>query len=191
MASRNGITNIEIEKFFDDETNEALKRNFMGVYSSDSITKYINFYDIIKEKRAKYPFTIFNADRENKPGTHWWSFLDIHPKKDLLLFDSFGFTGFKQFIVDNDKNIIDKMLFNLEKFNKKDTKINLVSLTFSIKFYKKKEKSLHNLTYTAKGFFHVLSEFGKLKKKNENYFVGWSTPGVHNRHMWNILIIFL
>ena len=53
MASGNGVTNIEIEKFFDDETNEDLKRNFMGVYSSDSITKYINFYDIIKEKRAK------------------------------------------------------------------------------------------------------------------------------------------
>ena len=43
MASGNGITNIEIEKLFDDEMNEDLKRNFMGVYSSDSITKYINF----------------------------------------------------------------------------------------------------------------------------------------------------
>ena len=58
-------------------------------------------------------------------------------KKDLLLFNSFGFVGFKQFIVDNDKDIIDKMLFNLEKFNKKDTKINLVSLTFSIESYQK------------------------------------------------------
>ena len=27
MASENGITNIEIEKYFDDETNEGLKRN--------------------------------------------------------------------------------------------------------------------------------------------------------------------
>ena len=53
----------------------------MGVYSSDSITKYINFCDIIKEKRAKYQFTIFNTDRENKPETHWWSFLDIYQKK--------------------------------------------------------------------------------------------------------------
>ena len=53
----------------------------MGVYSSDSIIKYINFYDIIKEKRGKYPFAIFNSDRENKPGTHWWSFLDIYQKK--------------------------------------------------------------------------------------------------------------
>ena len=97
---------------------------------------------MIKEKRAKYPFEIFSAKRENKLGTHWWSFLDIHPKKNLLLFDSFGVTDFKQFIVDNDKNIIDKMLVNLEKFNKKDTKINLLSLTFSMESYKKiKEKS--------------------------------------------------
>ena len=43
----------------------------MGVSSSDSITKHINFYDTIKEKRAKHPFAIFNTNRENKPGTHW------------------------------------------------------------------------------------------------------------------------
>ena len=41
-------------------------------------------------------------------------------KTDLLLFDSFGFAGFKQFIVDNDMNIIDKLLFNLKKFNKRN-----------------------------------------------------------------------
>ena len=35
MASGNGITNTEIENFFDDEMNEDLKRNFMGVYSLD------------------------------------------------------------------------------------------------------------------------------------------------------------
>ena len=95
-----------------------------------------------------------------------------------MLFDSFEFVGFKQFIVDNDKNIIDKMLFSLEEFNKKDVKINFVSLTFSIESYKKiKEKSLDNLTDAAKDFFHLLSEFGKLKKqktkkRNENYFAG-------------------
>ena len=91
---------------------------------------------MIKEKRAKYLLAVFNTDRKNKPGTHWWSFLDIYPKKDLLLFDSFGFTGFKQFIVDNDENIIDKMLFNFKKINKKDIKTNLVSLTFFIESFK-------------------------------------------------------
>ena len=60
------------------------------------------------------------------------------------------------------------MLFNLEKFNKKDAKVNLGSLTFSIKSYEKiKEKSLDNLTNTAKYFFHLLSEFGKMKKQKK------------------------
>ena len=144
MVTGNGITNIEIEKFFDDETNNDLIRNFMGIYSSDSITKYINFYDIIKERRAKYPFAISINDRENKPGTHWWSLLDINLKKYLLLFDSFCFAGFKEFIVVNDINIVDKLLFNFKKFNKKDTKINLVSLTFSIEIYKKWKKNKKN-----------------------------------------------
>ena len=68
-----------------------------------------------------------------------------------MLIDSFGFLGFKHFIVDNDKNIIDKMLFNLENLNQKDAKINLSSLNFSIESYKKiKEKSLDDLTNTAK-----------------------------------------
>ena len=88
----------------------------MGVYSSDSITKYINFYNVIKKKkRAKYPFVIFSTDRDNKPRTHWWSFLDIYLKKDLLLFNSFGFVGFKQFIIDKYSTNIEKMLFDLKK----------------------------------------------------------------------------
>ena len=83
----------------------------------------------MKEKRAKYPFAIFNTDRENKTRntlvlTFMNTFLIFTQKR--ILFDSFGFAGFKQFIVDNDKNIIDKMLFNLEKFNKRDTKTNFV-----------------------------------------------------------------
>ena len=84
----------------------------MGVYSSNSITKYINFYKIIKSK-------IFNTNRENKLGMHWWSFLNIYPKRDLLLFDSFGFTGFKKIIIDNDLSVIDKLLFNLQNLIKK------------------------------------------------------------------------
>ena len=41
MTSGNGITNTEIEKSFINETNDDLKINFIGVSSSDSITKYI------------------------------------------------------------------------------------------------------------------------------------------------------
>ena len=130
MTSGNGITNIDIEKFFGNKTNDDFKKSFMLVYLSDSITKYISFYNIIKEKKAKYPFEIFN--QEHIGG----AFLIFIQKKDLLLFDSFGFVGFKLFIIDNDNAIIGKMLFNLKK-NPTNNHINLVSLTFSIKAYKK------------------------------------------------------
>ena len=57
-------------------------------------------------------------------------------------------------------------MFDFNKFNKKDTKINLASLTFSIESYKKiKEKSQENLTEIAKDFFHLVFEFRKLKKQ--------------------------
>ena len=73
----------------------------MGVYSSNNLTRYINFHNVINERNAKYPFAIFNTDRNNKAGMHWWSFLDIYPKKicfylivkDLLVLNNLLLTG--------------------------------------------------------------------------------------------------
>ena len=53
MASGNGISNVDTENFFENKMSNDLKKIFMGVYSSNSITKYINFYEIIKEKNRK------------------------------------------------------------------------------------------------------------------------------------------
>ena len=108
-----GLSNFQIDDFFkEEEENEDLKDNSMGTYSIDSITEYINFYEIIKKRNAKYPFAIFNTDKENQPGVHWWSFLDINPKNNLFLFGSFGIEGFKHFIVDNDQDIANELLYN-------------------------------------------------------------------------------
>ena len=76
-----GLSNFQIDKFLKDEENEKIKKKYMGVYSMHSITRYINFYEIIKWKNGKYRFAIFNTDEHDKPGTHWWSFMDIHPPK--------------------------------------------------------------------------------------------------------------
>ena len=59
---------------------------------------------------------------------------------ELLLFDSQGFQGLKYFIIDNDEPTINKLLYNLNKFNKKDKTVNLVSLKFSIETYHKLKK---------------------------------------------------
>ena len=67
---------------------------------------------------------------------NWWSFLDLLPKKEIFLFDSFGFEGFKEFIIQDDKKIINKIFYNVAKFNE-DNKITLVTLKFYIDEYKK------------------------------------------------------
>ena len=70
------------------------------------------------ESKSNYSFIIMNTDRSDKEGTHWWSFLDLHTKKKIFS-DNFGFEGFKEFILDNDKNILNKILYGVEKFDKK------------------------------------------------------------------------
>lgn len=59
-----------------------------------------------------------NTDRIDKKGTHWWSFLDIHPKNKIFLFDSFGSSRLKEFIIEGDKNKIDKVMLDLKKTKK-------------------------------------------------------------------------
>ena len=71
------------------------------------------------EAKSNYPFIIMNTDRSDKKGTHWWSFLELHTKKEIFLFDSFSFEGFKEFILDDDRNILNKILCGIEKFDLK------------------------------------------------------------------------
>ena len=105
----------------------------MSTYSVDSIMKYINFYKIIKQRNAKYQFAILNTDKENEPGVYWWSFMDIHPKNNLVLFDSFGLKGFKLFIANNDQQIINQLLYNFNKCQSKtNQKLQLCIMKFCV-----------------------------------------------------------
>ena len=45
-----GISNFQIDDFFKNEKNEHLKQNYMGTYSIGSVTKYIIFYELLKEE---------------------------------------------------------------------------------------------------------------------------------------------
>ena len=158
-----GISNEAIEDFFEKINDEDLKNNFIGVFPSNFINKFISYHSIIKSKpKVKYPFIIMNTDRSDRSGTHWWSFLDLHQKKEIFLFDSFGFEGFKKFIIDDDKKLLNKILFNLQKFKKSDRKITLISLTFSMKEYEK-IKDLKKLKTATQDLLHLMYEFGKLR----------------------------
>ena len=69
---------------------------------------------------GKYPLVIAKADDSSKGGTHWWSLLDIEPRTDIFLFDSFGLNGVKHFIVQDDQKIVEKILFEIEKMTRTD-----------------------------------------------------------------------
>ena len=64
-------------------------------------------------------------------------FLGFTNKKEIFLFDSFRFEGFKEFILDNDRNILNKIFYGTEKFDKKDNKITQITLKFSMLEYEK------------------------------------------------------
>ena len=121
------------------------------------------FEKMMPEK--KYLFIISNIDRSDKSGTHWWSILNISPMSEHLFFDWFGTSGMKRFIVTDDKKIVRKVLKGLELADKKDDKLTLIKLKFSMNGYKNlAEKEIFNLSSAAQDFFHLIYSFGK----NEN-----------------------
>lgn len=76
------------------------------------------------------------------------------------MFHSFAFIASKEFIVDNDCKIIDDIIYELKIFNKKDSKITLVSLTFFAEVYEKLWRK-SKVTTTVQYLFCVINEFGK------------------------------
>ena len=163
-----GVSNEAIEDFFEKVNDEDLKNNFIGVFPSNYINRFISYHSIIKDRpKVKYPFVIMNTDRSDRAGTHWWSFLDLHPKKEIFLFDSFGFEGFKKFIIDNDKKVLNKVLFGLHKFKKNNQKITLISLRFSMSEYEK-IKNTKQLKTTTQDLLHLMYEFGRLHNLDDN-----------------------
>ena len=65
-----GISNHQIEEAFKKIDDEDLLDNFIGMFPSDYMNKFINHAAMIEE-RGKFPFIIANTDASDKPGVHW------------------------------------------------------------------------------------------------------------------------
>ena len=59
----------------------------------------------------------------------------IYIQKRNLLFDSFGFEGFKEFLLQDARKTLHKILYGIKKFEKKDKKVTIITLTFSMNEY--------------------------------------------------------
>ena len=110
-----GISNFQIEEAFKKIDDEDFLNNFVGVFPSNYMNKFINHVAMIEDS-GKFLFIIANTDASNKPGVHWWSILDIEPRTDIFFFDSYGIEGLKHFIIQDDRQIVDKILIGIEKW---------------------------------------------------------------------------
>ena len=117
-----GISNFTIEKIINEDDDD-LKANFVGVFPSNHTFKFVNFRNLIKQKNAPFPFMIMNTDTAGKSGQHWWSLFEISSKEQIFCFDSYGFIGLKEFIIDKDRKVIDKFFHGLSKMNKRTPKL--------------------------------------------------------------------
>ena len=119
-----GILSGQIEKAFRDLGDPDLLDNFVGVFPSDYLNKFVNHAAMINNS-GKHPFIIANTDDSQKDGIHWWSILDFEPKTDIFFFNSYGLHGLKHFIIQDDRKIIDKILMGIDKMDRTDNKITL------------------------------------------------------------------
>ena len=81
-----GIANLEIDKFFENDENQDLKNNYMAVYSIDSITKYINFYEIKKTKEMDSILLQFLTQTNTTNQTHNGEILWIFIQKKMFYY---------------------------------------------------------------------------------------------------------
>ena len=71
-----------------------------------------------------------NADQSDKKGTQWWSSLNLHPETEIFLFHSFEFECFKEFILQDDQKVLNKILYGIQKFGKKNNKTTMITPRF-------------------------------------------------------------
>ena len=159
-----GISNFQIEEAIKKIDHQDLLDNFVGVFSSNYMNKFINHAAMIEDS-GKFPFIIANTDASDKPGVHWWSIRDIDPRTDIFFFGSYGIEGLKHFIIQDDRQIVDKILIGIEKMDRTDDKITLHKIKFNLGACKHlTEDEINSLSDTARNFFYFIQAFGiKLK----------------------------
>ena len=152
------ISNFQIEEAFKNINDEDVDDNFVGAFPSNHTNKFIDPVSMISQKIEKYPFVVANTDSSSKCGRHWWNVLDIEPKTDIFIFDSFGVDGLKNFIIQDDKKVIEKILFKTDQMKRTDDKITLVNIRFNLNACNDlSKKELDALSDTATNFF-ILSK---------------------------------
>ena len=80
-----GISNFQIEEALKKIGDKDLLENFVGVFPSNYMNKFLDHASMISDK-SKYPFIIANTDASDKPVVHWWIIIDTEPRNNIFFF---------------------------------------------------------------------------------------------------------
>lgn len=64
-----GISNLEIKSVLQNLKNDDINKNFIGVFPSEKINKFVSFHKIMKTRGKKYPFLTSNMHRSDEKRT--------------------------------------------------------------------------------------------------------------------------
>ena len=81
-------------------------------------------------------------------------------KRKPFLFESFGSEGTKEFLFQGNRKTLNKILYGIKKFEKKDKKVTIITLNFPMIKYEK-IKNANRLSTTIQDLLHLINEFGK------------------------------
>ena len=126
------ISNFQIEQTIKNLNDDDIMKNFVGVFPAIHTNKLIDSKSMISGKTSFFDC----KHRQLRQGRytlvkhtwHWiktWSF--------FFFFDSFGIEELKNFMIQNDEKVIQKILSGIEKLTRSDNKITLVNIKFSMK----------------------------------------------------------
>ena len=63
-----GVSNFEIENILKNMNDDDIDDNFIGVFPSNHVNRFIDHAAMISEKKGKYPFVKTNTNSSEKEG---------------------------------------------------------------------------------------------------------------------------
>ena len=114
-----GISNHTIVDFIEKRTNDVVKKNFIGIFPSNYVTRFITFHSMMTENEARYPFIIMNTDRSDKKGHIGGVFLIYIQKNNFFYLTGLGLKASKNLFYKMIEKTLNKILYGIKRVEKK------------------------------------------------------------------------
>lgn len=179
------MDNFEMNRIFSKLGGEKFLKNYIGIFASDEFNMFEKLATGNMIKNISSPCAVLNTDVRAEEGTHWVSLISLK-NEDVVVVDSLGHLGFKNFFVDDDLVLLKEVL---KKINDKETKklkdngnVDLIKYTIDIDSYKK-FKNKNKLSSYCRGIIELcisLSVKKDKKKSTTNFY--YTTDQLQNKH---------